>query len=185
MGRGRGTAVPTIDRSFADLCVDDRAFTSWYDEALPRVYGFVYARTGGDSALAEDVTAMAFMEAVRARRSFTGRSDPVTWICSIARNRLIDHFRRESRDRARRLRLIVTESEVRDEAWRQLDARDAALSALAALPSDERLALTLRYIDGYSVRETAGLIGRSEAGTESLLARARERVRTAFPGGPG
>ena len=184
MPRGGGAAAPTIDRSFADLCADDRAFASWYDTALPRVYGFVYARTGGDSALAEDVTAMAFLEAVRARRSFTGASDPVTWICSIARNRLIDHFRSESRDRARRLRLIVTEADTQDEAWRHLDARDAALSALAALPSSERLALTLRYIDGYSVREIAGLMGRSEAATESLLVRARDRVRAAFPGGP-
>jgi RNA polymerase sigma-70 factor, ECF subfamily len=183
MSRGRGAAAPSIDRSFADLCADDRAFTSWYEDALPRVYGFVYARAGGDASLAEDVTALAFLEAVRARRSFAGASDPVTWVCSIARHRLIDHFRSESRDRARRLRLIVTEADSRDEPWRHLDARDAALSALGALPSAERLALTLRYIDGYSVREIAKLIGRSEAATESLLMRARDRVRLAFPGG--
>src|SRR5215203_4043005 len=48
--------------SFADLCQDDAAFTAWYQAALPRVYGFVYARTGGDSSLAEDITAQAFTD---------------------------------------------------------------------------------------------------------------------------
>ena len=172
--------------SFAALCADDRAFSDWYDAALPRVYGFVYARTAGDAELAEDVTATAFLEAIRARGSFLGRSDPVTWICSIARNRLIDHYRSEARDRTRHLRLVVSELAA-DELvhWDQVDDRDAALAALAALPPIERSALILRYLDGYSVRETARLIGRSEPATESLLVRARERVRSAFPGGPG
>jgi RNA polymerase sigma-70 factor (ECF subfamily) len=70
-------------------------------------------------------------------------------------------------------------------ALREVDDRDAALSILATLPPIERSALTLRYLDGYSVRETASLIGRTVPATESLLMRARERVRAAFPGGPG
>jgi len=177
----------TADRaaSFASLCADDRAFTDWYDAALPRVYGFVFGRAGGDSLLAEDITAQAFLEAIRARKTFDGRSDPVTWICSIARNRLIDHYRTEARDHGRHLRLIVTELTGAQTPWDQLDNRDAALASLAALPPLERTALTLRYVDGYSVRETARLIGRTEAATESLLMRARDRVRAAFPGGPG
>lgn len=176
-----------VDRatSFRALCADDDAFTPWYETALPRVYGFVYGRTGGDAPLAEDITAEAFLEAIRARHSFDGRSDAVTWICSIARNRLIDHYRREARDQARHLRLIVSDlSRNEAAAWDRLDDRDAVLSSLAGLPPLERTALILRYLDGYSVRETARRIGRSEPATESLLMRARERVRTAFPGGP-
>lgn len=170
--------------AFAEICADDHAFTDWYATALPRVYGFVYARTGGDSILAEDITAQAFLEAVRARGSFSGRSDPITWICSIARNRLIDHYRSEARDSARHLRLVVTEAGLDEQAsWDRLEDRDAVLSSLAGLPPIERTALMLRYLDGYSVRETARLIGRSEPATESLLGRARERVRAAFPGG--
>ena len=172
--------------SFAQLCADDRAFTDWYESALPRVYGFVYGRTGGDASLAEDVTAQAFLEAVRARRSFQGQSDPVTWICSIARNRLIDHYRREARDQARHLRLVVTDvSSGEREAWDRMDDRDTVLSWLAGLPPLERAALILRYLDGFSVRETARLIGRTESATESLLTRARDRVRGAYPGGLG
>ena len=180
-------AATTADRpSFAALCDDEPAFRAWYEAALPRIFGYVHLRAGGDAALAEDVTAAAFLEAVRARRSFDGRSDPVTWICSIARNRLIDHYRRITRERMRHLRLVVTDltaTEARD--LQHVDDRDAVRAALAALPAIERTALLLRYVDGYSLRETARLIGRSEPATESLLSRARERVRVTFPGGLG
>jgi RNA polymerase sigma-70 factor, ECF subfamily len=175
-----------VDRanSFAALCADERAFSAWYAVALPRVYGFVYGRAARDSALAEDITAQAFLEAVRARGSFDDRADPITWVCSIARNRLIDHYRSVERERARHLRLIVTNVYADEQAaWENADDRDAVLSVLEKLPPLERTALTLRYLDGFSVVETAQKIGRSTPATESLLMRARERIRAAFPGG--
>jgi RNA polymerase sigma-70 factor (ECF subfamily) len=172
--------------AFAALCSDDRAFSAWYEGALPRVYGFVYARAGGDATLAEDITAQAFLEAIRGRRSFDGRSDPVTWICSIARNRLVDHHRTAALEQAGHLRLMVTYLNAADDRpWRWLDERDAVLSMLGTLQPMERTALTLRYLDGYAVRDVARLIGRSEPATESLLMRARDRIRRAYPGGIG
>ena len=170
--------------SFAALCADERAFRAWYDVALPRVYGFIYARAGGDTTLADDILATAFTEAIRARDTFDGRADPVTWICTIARNRLIDHYRREARDRARHLRVVVGDLTTSDgRQWETVDARDAIQDALASLAPLERTALLLRYRDGYSIRETARLIGRSEGATASLVTRARDRVRAAYPGG--
>jgi RNA polymerase sigma-70 factor (ECF subfamily) len=179
-------AVAEREAAFAALCADEAAFTAWYETALPRVFGFVYGRAGGDATIAEDVTAQAFLEAMRARTDFDGRSDPVTWICSIARNRLIDHYRRVERDRIRHLRLVVGAlTGPSPGGLTEVDDRDAVLSVLASVPDIERTALTLRYLDGYSVDETAKLLGRTVAATESLLSRARQRVRAAFPGGPG
>jgi RNA polymerase sigma-70 factor (ECF subfamily) len=184
VSEGQGVAVRKNAQAFVALCASEREFGAWYELALPRVYGFIVARAGGDIPLAEEITAQAFMEAIRARRSFDGRSDPVTWICSIARNRLLDHYRREAREQARHLRLIVTDLNAGETTeWDRHEQRDAVLAALATLSPLGRSALILRYLDGYSVRETARLIGRTEAATESLLSRARERVRVAFPGG--
>jgi RNA polymerase sigma-70 factor (ECF subfamily) len=181
---GAGAAATERASDFRALCTDDLAFTDWYRAALPRVYGYVYARTGTDAELAEDITALAFLEAIRSRASFDGRSDPVTWICAIARNRLVDHYRAAARERGRHLRLVVGDlTDVSQTPFDRLDDRDRVLGALAALPAMERSALTLRYLDGYSVRDTAQLIGRSESATESLLVRARERVRGMLHGG--
>ena len=54
------------------------------------------------------------------------------------------------------------------------------LSALRSLPTLQRAAIVLRYLDGLSVREVAAAIGKSESATESLLSRGREQFRRAF-----
>jgi RNA polymerase sigma-70 factor (ECF subfamily) len=160
----------------------EAAFRSFYERALPRVYGYLYYRCHGDPAVADDLTQATFIEAVRRRRSFEGRSDPVTWVIGIARYKLLDHLRSEMRAERRRLRLIVRELEVDQEAaaWRAVDDRDALASALATLPAAQRLVLILHYADGYPVRDVARELGRSEAATESLLTRARAALRTAM-----
>jgi RNA polymerase sigma-70 factor, ECF subfamily len=158
------------------------AFRSFYERALPRVFGYLYYRCHGDPALAEDLTQAAFIEAVRRHRSFEGRSDPVTWVIGIARHKLLDHLRTEMRDERRRMRLVVRELEMdRDAAtWQAADDRGAVVSALATLPAPQRLVLILRYADGLAVRDVAREIGRSEAATESLLTRARAALRRAL-----
>jgi RNA polymerase sigma-70 factor (ECF subfamily) len=167
--------------SFAELVGNEARFRVWYDEALPRVYRYLLARCG-DQSVAEEVTQEAFIEAVRHRRGFEGRSDPVSWICAIGRNRLADHVRRDHRDRARHLRLINVQSDQDPRAWRQSDVREDVERALATLTPEHRLALILCYLDGMRVREVAGLLHRSESATESLLTRAREAFRRAYQG---
>ena len=161
---------------------DEARFRAWYDEVLPRVYRYLAARCGGDDALAEELTQQTFVEAVRHADRFDGRSDVVTWLCAIARHRLVDHWRRRGRDDRRHLRLVDEHRMRADAPWHGSEARDAVESAVAQLPADQRMALLFRYLDGLSVREVAAVIGRSEKATESLLARAREGFRRAHGG---
>ena len=167
--------------SLEALVANPARFRLWYDDALPRVYRYLLTRCG-DQGLAEEVTQEAFAEAIRARRRFEGRSDPVTWICVIGRNRLVDHVRRDRRNADRHLRLIDSRRDLDSSAWQDSDEREAFERALAALLPDQRLALTLRYLDQLRVREIAALLHRSESATESVLSRAREAFRLAYEG---
>ena len=167
--------------TFAALVADPPRFRAWYDDALPRVYRYVLTRCG-DEALAEEVTQEAFIEAVRARRRFEGRSDPVTWICTIGRHRLIDHVRHDRRSVSRQLRLVDTHADVDSRRWAQSDEREDVGRALGALLPDQRLALMLRYLDQLPVREIARSLHRTESATESLLSRARGAFRRAYEG---
>ena len=179
-----GLAVTAEDRKqrLAETFGDALAFRAWYDDAVERVYGYLYGRCGGDIELAEDITQQTFLQAVRHWQDFDGRSDPVTWLCSIARNRLTDHFRDQDRQRRRHLKLMVREIESEpaplDRVWAD---RDAVMTALRQLPDIERTALILRYVDDLSVREVAELLGRSVGGTDALLRRAKERFRIVYP----
>src|SRR5215212_3850632 len=81
-----------LDAAFAD----EAGFRSWYDAMLPRVYGYVLARCGRNTHLAEELTQEPFFQAVRSRRSFQGGAS-APWLIGIARHRLVDHWRREER----------------------------------------------------------------------------------------
>jgi RNA polymerase sigma-70 factor, ECF subfamily len=166
----------------AAIVRDEARFRDWYDATLPRVYRYLLARCGGDETLAEELTQQTFVEAIRHRERFDGRADVVTWLIAIARNRLVDHYRRDDRDRRRHDRLITEHRSTADAPWRAADAREAVVAALDQLPGDQRLVLLFRYFDGLSVREVASAIGRSEKAAESLIARARESFRRAHGG---
>jgi RNA polymerase sigma-70 factor (ECF subfamily) len=173
---------PTADPvSLERLVADPVRFRAWYDEALPRVYRYLLTRCG-DQELAEEVTQEAFVEAIRSRRKFRGNSDPVTWVIAIGRNRLVDHIRHDRRSATRHLRLVDSRRDLESSAWRTSDEREAIDQALATLLPDQRLALTLRYLDQLPVREIASLLHRSESASESVLSRAREAFRLAYEG---
>ena len=95
---------------------------------------------------------------------------------------LVDHIRHDRRSASRHLRLIDSRCELESSAWRTSDEREAIDQALATLLPDQRLALTLRYLDQLPVREMASLLHRSESATESVLSRAREAFRLAYEG---
>lgn len=176
------TAEAARTEQLAAAFADPIAFRRWYDDAVIRVYGYLHGRCGGDADLAEELTQQTFIQAVRHWRTFDGRSDAVTWLCSIARNRLIDHYRQVDRQQRRHLRLVVRELAIDHDGFEgALDDREAVLAALRDLPALHRAALVLRFVDGLSVREVAQALGRSEDATESLIRRAKERFRATYP----
>jgi RNA polymerase sigma-70 factor (ECF subfamily) len=167
---------------FAAVVRDEARFRDWYDATLPRIYRYLAARCAGDDTLAEELTQQTFVEAIRQRDRFDGRSDVVTWMCAIGRNKLVDHYRRHGRDLRRHERLIADHPQATEGPWRAAEARDAVRAAVAVLPADQRLALLFRYLDGLSVRDVARALGRSEKATESLITRARAGFRRAYGG---
>ena len=162
------------------IVADQAAFREWYELTMPRVYQYLVSRNGHDLALAEELTQQTFVEALRQRATYDGRSDVVTWLCAIARHKLVDHFRRSGREQRRHLRLSAAWTDAANGAWAEQELRAGVESGLAQLPGEQRMVLVLRYLDQLPVREIAPTIGRSEKATESLLSRAREAFRRAY-----
>jgi RNA polymerase sigma-70 factor (ECF subfamily) len=168
----------------AAIFADEAAFRNWYEQQAPRVYAYLHGRAGGDAALAEELTQQTFLKAVHGHRTFDGRSDPTTWLIAIARNQLVDHFRRLERDERRHLRLVVREIQTSggEREWTTHVVREEVVSALRQLPAAQRAALILHHVDGLPLRDVAAALGRSTTAVESLLARGRQRFRTVFGG---
>src|SRR5438477_8941238 len=68
-----------------------------YRLALPRVYGYLLSRCGSTS-LAEDLTSETFLAAVAASRNGNLTEVNVAWLVTVARHKLVDHWRRIERE---------------------------------------------------------------------------------------
>jgi len=168
--------------SATGLRLDDPAdFRVFYEDALPRIYGYFLNRCGGVVAVAEDLTQETFLSAIGEIKKGARIEAPLAWTYGIARHKLMDHYR--SRERAERKLAAVWESEALDDVRLEEageEARERAIAALEAVAASQRSALVLRYLDGLSVPEVASALGKSVEAVESLLARGRESFKRAY-----
>jgi RNA polymerase sigma-70 factor (ECF subfamily) len=174
------TSLDRVDGQAAErVALDPGSFGRFYDEALPRIFGYFLKRTGGSHSVAEDLTQETFVAAVRELRRGRRPEESMPWIFGIARHKLLDHYRRC--ERSKRLQRSV-ERELEELA---VDAapgvgRERVLTALQAVPASQRVVLVLHYLDGLSMREAAHQLGKSEKAVESLLGRGRESLKRAY-----
>lgn len=151
-----------------------------YDSALPEVYGYLVARCSSPS-LAEDLTAETFLAAVAAVRADKVPRLTTAWLITVARNKLVDHWRRLGREE--RSLTLAHDAEPVDDPWDRVLDQGRALDTLATLGPHHQAALALRYLDAMSVSEVAEQLGRTVHATEALLVRARAAFRRAYEGG--
>lgn len=121
---------------------------------------------------AEDVVASIFVDAYRHWNRRKG--DPRLWLLGIARRKVADSLRKRKPNWT--LREEDSTSNALDEFVAKAQA-DQAAAIIAKLPAEERDALMMQVVDELSIAEIAIILGRSEKATNSLLGRARSRVR--------
>ena len=170
---GEVEVVALVDRAREG---DSQAFAALYDRYVDRVYRFVVYRVQGDSALAEDITSEVFLRALRKIKAFQWQGRDVgAWFLTIARNLVLDHFKS---GRAR-LEVLGIETPISDD--RVVDAEDAALSrvstqdlylAIRRLGTEQQEVIYWRFLQGYSVAETAAAMGKTDGAIKALQYRA-------------
>ena len=165
------------------LRLDDRAaFSAFYSDALPKVFGYFMARCANDLSVAEDLTQETFMAAVKELRNLKKVEAPMPWIVGIARHKLVDFYRGRERHE-RRLSAALDALGDGSVSWSDDDeSRDRAVAALGDVPVAQRTALVLRFLDGLPVADVANAIGKTVHATESLLMRGKASFRRAFEG---
>lgn len=142
----------------------------------PAIFSYLLLRCGSRS-VAEDLTSETFLAAAKA--SSTGNAEAVTpaWLQTVAKRRLVDHWR-ASFSRRRRVERLANESLRQPAVDSDPDGRVEA--ALESLADRQRAVLVLRYLDDFSVTEVAEALGLGYKATESLLSRARRSFAHAY-----
>lgn len=163
---------------------ETEAFGRLYDHYSDTVYRYIYYRVGG-KATAEDLTSETFLRALRRIGTFTWQGrDFGAWLVTIARNLVADHFK------SSRFRLEVTTGEMLDANEVEPSPEDCVLEALSnesllravrKLNPQQQECVTLRFLQGLSVAETARIMGKNEGAIKTLQYRAVRTLARLLP----
>ena len=168
------------------LSQQDRDITATVQRERGRLLAFI-RRWIEDAADAEDILQESLYELVLAHRMMQPVEQAGAWLVRVARNRIIDRFRRRD---ARGDTVLITQEDVAPEGSLAdlLPAADsgpeaAAMraillaeieAALAELPPEQRTVFVAQELEGIGFRELAQRTGES---INTLLARKRYAVR--------
>jgi RNA polymerase sigma-70 factor (ECF subfamily) len=170
----------TIIRAMAG---EEAALIELYEWYKPRIYRFLYYRLGNKHA-AEDLTTELFLRMLQKLSSFRFQGIPFqAWLFQIARNLVVDDFRRQSV----RLHEPIDETLQANEALPEEIAQRSMLrgelqDALMELTADQKDVIALRFIAGQSIAEVAQTLDKSESAVKSLQARGLKTLEQRLAG---
>ncbi len=154
---------------------DQSALAQIYDTYAKPIYRYHLSRVD-NAPDAEDLTAQTFLAVIESLVRYRHRDNFTAWIFQIARNKLMDHFRRNHSHGEVHESVVdpaqgdVLEAVVRDESRARLK------SLLHLLDEEERELIRLRYTAELSFVEIAQLLGRKEDAVRKAIRRILDRL---------
>ncbi|MCI0777073.1 MAG: sigma-70 family RNA polymerase sigma factor [Chloroflexi bacterium] len=154
-----------------------------------RIYNLCLRMLGSPEA-AEDAAQETFISAYRNAGKLRG-ANVRSWLFRIASNTCIDEVRKRQRRPSVSLDRPSSDEDARpvdvpdedpgpEKRTLQSELQDAVQQALLDLPGDQRLAVTLRDLEGFLYEEIADAMGISVGTVKSRISRGRARLREAI-----
>lgn len=161
---------------------DVPTFDACYQRHRHDVFRLCLRYGGGRKAWAEDVTHDVFVKLLEHLPTLEDASDLGGWLYRVTANLCISRLQRDQFFLTRLWRFGSDAEEVEPSAevlFEEKESAAAAMASLRALPARERVALSMKIIDGKSQKEIATTLGMSEGYVSKLLSRAWSQVRAA------
>jgi len=174
-------AEQLIDGRVIEACQqgDRAAFQLLFETYKDKVFSIAVYSSGGDRAVAEDVTQQVFLKLFTAIRQFRGDSEFTTWLYRLVVNACLD-------ERRRRRRLLPwgdtvamrnpSEKKPQEKQYARLEVAEAVREAIGELKPKFRLPILLKYIEGLSYEEIASVMGCSKGTVASRLNRGHSQL---------
>jgi len=152
------------------------------DELYTRYAARIYTlcrRYLGDNDKAKDLVQETLIQALDKIQTFhyTGKGSLYGWIHRIAINKALNHIKRQ---RWRTVPFnLIKHDRVQEPTKEEMESipQEKLLGWISLLPSLRRTVFNLYCIDGYSHREIGKMLGISEKGSASILAKARKQLK--------
>jgi len=159
-----------------------RAAAELYDELLPKVYGFLFTRTG-KKEIAEDLSQDIFVKLVEKVASFDEKRGRFTvWFWQMVRHVLVDYYREKketpfsSFEEETVASMAVAETVNIEERLRYAKLKEF----LTTLAAEERELFELRYVAEMPYKEIAVLLAKSEGSLRVAALRVKEKIKKEF-----
>ncbi len=163
-------------------------FAALYEQFLPKVFRFVNYRVT-DIHMAEDLTSLVFEKALTKFSSYNPEKAAFsTWIFSIARNTMIDHFRTSRKDQTVQLddacwvtdgKATPEEEAIRAEERRRLEF------CISKLGKNEQEIVSFKFGAEMNNRQISGMLGLSESNVGTIIYRAVRKLADCVKGQHG
>ena len=159
-------------------------FIELYEEFLPKVFRYIRYRVNSEQET-EDLTSMVFEKAlVNFEKYSRDKASFSTWIFSIARNTVIDHYRMQARRPAISLEKAEIETSsnelLPDDVIVKMEEREKLRTCLSRLSHEEQEIIALKFGAEMNNRQIARATGLSESNVGTKLYRAVRKLRDSF-----
>jgi len=135
-----------------------------------------------DDDIVEEIASDVILAAWESQENFKHESNEFSWICGIAKHKIIDYYRKK------KLKTVLFSvspifEEIADEALTpekdclKNELIEEVRKSLKSLKDNYKNILTLKYLKGLAVNEIATQSGKSSKSIESMLGRARLALR--------
>ncbi len=158
---------------------DGNAFGTLYDAYMPRIYRFVFLKTGRKQD-AEDITHQVFLSAWQNIGKYESKGFPFSsWLYRIASNAVIDHYRtkREHRNIETVPEEIIAETPDLEGRIDTAFELELVKTALSQLEEDQQNILLMKFVDELSNKEIAEALGKNEGTVRVIQHRALKQLK--------
>ncbi len=149
---------------------DPLAFDHLYNRYISRIYRYVLHRLNNKEE-AEEITSQTFLAALEGIKRYEHRGSFISWLITIARNKMNDYFRRQ--------RPQGELSEEIPDSWRSdplgemiaNEQKRNLADLITALPPEEQELLRLRFVAEMNYSEIAEIVEKTEAAAKKQIYR--------------
>jgi RNA polymerase sigma-70 factor (ECF subfamily) len=159
---------------------EHQRFTQHYNAYKDKIYSYVFYRLNTDPHIAEDLTSEIFLKAYDAYESYDETYAFSTWIYRIARNTLIDHFRKNKPE------AVAFEESYHDTKdstatpdflFDQTANLDSIRNTVSSLPALQQDVIILKYLEDATTAQMAQQLDQTPSNVRQALSRGLKTLR--------